>query len=306
MTIDRKTFISNIALGGAGVLMGQSGEDVQDQPAFAIPDDFSITYLATRWGFPGTLDEFCASSREAGYDGIEVWLPNNQKGQEELFNVIDKYDLEVGLLVGSGIGTFQEHFVDFKKDLDRAVQLNPLFINCHSGKDFFPFEQNRQIIDHTVQVSDSTGIGIYHETHRSRILFAAHIARQFIDQLPGLRLTMDISHWCNVHESLLGNQPETVQLALERTDHIHSRIGHPEGPQVTDPRAPEWKQTVEAHFAWWDRIVKQKIDEKKSLTMTPEFGPPTYMPAVPYTGQPLGNQWEINKHMMYLWKQRYS
>ncbi|WP_221930062.1 hypothetical protein [Fodinibius sediminis] len=127
-----------------------------------------------------------------------------------------------------------------------------------------------------------------------------------MDQLPGLRLTLDISHWCNVHESLLDDQPEAVQMALKRTDHIHSRVGHPEGPQVTDPRAPEWKQAVERHFSWWDTVVKQKIDAGKNLSMTPEFGPPTYMPAVPYTGQPLGNQWEINKHMMDLWKQRYG
>lgn len=287
-------------------MMGQAGDDSQNQPAFSIPDDFSITYLATRWGYPGTLEEFCALAKEAGYDGIEVWLPNNQKDQEQLFDVTDQYDLEVGLLVGSGSSTFKEHFADFKKGLDRAVQLTPLFINCHSGKDFFPFEQNSQIIDYTVQMSNSTGIRIYHETHRSRMLFAAHIARQFIDQLPGLRLTLDISHWCNVHESLLDNQPEAVKLALERTDHIHSRVGHPEGPQVTDPRAPEWEQAVETHFSWWDTVVKQKIDEGKNLSMTPEFGPPAYMPSVPYTGQPLGNQWEINKHMLNLWKQRYS
>ncbi|SMO78888.1 sugar phosphate isomerase/epimerase [Fodinibius sediminis] len=145
MSIDRKTFISNLALGGAGVLMGQSAEDSQNQAAFAVPDEFSITYLATRWGFPGTFEEFCASAKEAGYHGIEVWVPGNKKEQEELLHLIDQYELKAGLLVGAGSSIFREHFTEFKKDLDRAAALNPLFINCHSGRDFFPFEQNRQI-----------------------------------------------------------------------------------------------------------------------------------------------------------------
>ena len=36
----------------------------------------------------------------------------------------------------------------------------------------------------------------------------------YIKKKPGLRLTFDVSHWCNVHESLLGDQEETVALYL--------------------------------------------------------------------------------------------
>lgn len=306
MSIDRKTFISNLALGSGGMLIGGTGDKAENKPNFAIPDDFTITYLATRWGYPGTLEEFCQTAKQTGYDGIEVWLPGTRKEQSELVEVTRNYDLQIGLLVGSGSSDFEEHFTEFRQNIDRAAEMDPLLINCHSGRDFFSFEENKKIVDYSVQLSESGGIGISHETHRSRMLFAAHITRKFLEQIPGLRLTLDISHWCNVHESLLANQPEAVSLALERTDHIHSRVGHPEGPQVSDPRAPEWKQALEAHFGWWDTVVKQKVDEGRDLTMTPEFGPPTYMPAVPYTGQPLGNQWEINAHMMSLWKERYS
>lgn len=306
MSIDRKTFISNLALGSGGMLLGRTSDKIMSTPGFSIPADFTITYLATRWGFQGSMDEFCGAAKEAGYDGIEVWLPGTPKERDELIRITDEYDLKIGFLVGSGSNGFDEHFREFRQSIDRAVDLQPLFINCHSGRDFFPFEQSRQVIDYTVQVSNASGVSIYHETHRSRILFAAHIARQFIEQISGLRLTLDISHWCNVHESLLANQPQAVEMALDRTDHVHSRVGHPEGPQVTDPRAPEWEQAVEVHFSWWDQVVKRKVDEGKGLTMTPEFGPPAYMPAVPYTGQPLSNQWDINVHMMNLWKERYS
>jgi hypothetical protein len=128
----------------------------------------------------------------------------------------------------------------------------------------------------------------------------------FMEKMASLRLTLDISHWCNVHESLLADQQETVALAISRTGHIHARIGHPEGPQVNDPRAPEWKSVVEAHFGWWDRIVEQKKKEGTRLTILTEFGPADYMPTIPYTRQPVANQWEINVHMLNTLRARYS
>jgi hypothetical protein len=138
-------------------------------------------------------------------------------------------------------------------------------------------------------------------------LYAAPVARQFVEAIPGLRVTLDISHWCNVHESLLNDQEETVQLVLSRVDHIHARIGHPEGPQVNDPRAPEWEAAVKRHWQWWDKVVELKIKQGiKKLTFLTEFGPPDYLPALPYTRQPLADQWAINVYMKDQLKKRYS
>jgi hypothetical protein len=180
-----------------------------------------------------------------------------------------------------------------------------LYINCHSGRDYFSYEQNKALIDHTTQLSKQSGIIICHETHRSRMLFAAPVARQFIEKNPELRITFDVSHWCNVSESLLQDQPETIAMTLARVDHIHARIGHPEGPQVNDPRAPEWADAVKAHFAWWDIVVEAKKKSGKRLTILTEFGPPDYMPTLPYTREPLSDQWAINVHMMHLLRKRY-
>jgi hypothetical protein len=105
----------------------------------------------------------------------------------------------------------------------------------------------------------------------------------------------------------LDDQEETVQLALSRVDHIHARIGHQEGPQVNDPRAPEWANAVKRHLEWWDKIVQLKIQGGvNSITILTEFGPPDYMPTLPYTRQPLGDQWNINVYMMQLLRKRYQ
>jgi hypothetical protein len=183
--------------------------------------------------------------------------------------------------------------------------IKPLYINCHSGRDYFTYEQNKSFIDFTIALSKKTGIKILHETHRSRIMYAAPAGRNYIDKIPDLRITFDVSHRCNVSESLLANQGETMKIALERTDHIHARIGHPEGPQVNDPRAPEWKEALDAHLAWWDKVVEMKKASGDTLTILTEFGPADYMPTEPYSRKPLADQWGINVFMKDLLRKRY-
>ena len=267
---------------------------------------FELLILATNWGFEGTWDEFCARIKRDGYDGAEVWYPIDEKQRREFLTAIEKYKLKFAFLFGGSNTRYEDHLREFKTSLEEAVTIKPLFINSHSGKDHFTFEQNSAFIEFTASLSAKSGIPIYHETHRGRILYSAPISREFLEKHSSLRLTLDISHWCNVHESLLSDQSETVHLALTRTDHIHTRVGHAEGPQVNDPRAPEWKEAVSAHFSWWDTVVKIKRSEGKRLTMLTEFGPVDYLPALPFTRQPVANQWDINKHMLDTLRSRYT
>ena len=271
--------------------------------------NFELKILATNWGFRGTQDEFLSKVKKEGYDGIEIWWQSDKSKQEELFAGLKKYQLEVGFLCGAFSSNWQEHLEQFKH-MTTAAATNttqrPLYINCHSGRDHFSFAQNKAFIDHTVDLSKKTGVIVCHETHRSRILYAAPVAREYMEKIPELRMTFDVSHWCNVHESLLQDQQETVNMALERVDHIHARIGHPESPQVTDPRAPEWEEAVKAHLSWWDKIVERKKQRNERLTILTEFGPPDYMPSLPYTRQPLADQWAINVHMLALLRKRYG
>lgn len=272
--------------------------------------NYKLTIMATSWGFDGSMDEFCAKVKKEGYDGVELWWPtDNKKAQDEIFTALKKYNLEIGFLCGGGQRDPQEHLEFYKKMIDAAAKQQvqrPLYINNHSGRDHYSFEQNKKFIEHTTLLAKETGISIVHETHRSRMLFAAHVTKEFIEKIPELRINLDISHWCNVHESLLSDQTAAVQLALDRADLIHARIGHPEGPQVNDPRAPEWENVVKQHFEWWDIVVERKKKNGERMVFLTEFGPPDYMPTMAYTRQPLADQWAINVHMMNLLRKRYS
>lgn len=277
-------------------------------PPFHYTDNrqLKLNIFATNWGFGGSLNEFCAQAKADGYDGIEVWVPSDPKKQELLLELTQAYDLRLGLLVGSSGDTIRAHTSSFQLALHQATQMQPSFINCHSGKDYFGISDGQHFIELTKQLSEVSGVAIYHETHRGRILYAAHITDQYINHHEDLRLTLDISHWCNVHESLLADQSEVIARALRRTDHIHARVGFAEGPQIPNHNDPQYQAAVEAHFAWWDEVVAHKISTGQVLTMTTEFGPPPYMWTHPFTAQPLADVWEVNRAMMHLWRRRYQ
>jgi sugar phosphate isomerase/epimerase len=267
---------------------------------------FSLLIFGTNWGFGGSTEEFCSLLKKEGYDGAEFWYPENNEERKEILSAYAKYQLRYGFLVGGHDKDPEKHFQQFKSQLEGAVRHNPVYINCHSGRDHFKEIQNKKFIDLTTELSIKSGIPIYHETHRSRILYSAPVARTYMETNSALQITFDVSHWCNVHESLLDDQEDTIAMALSRAGHIHARIGHPEGPQVNDPRAPEWKNAVDAHFNWWDKIIERKKKEGKLMTILTEFGPADYMPTIPYTRQPVSNQWEVNVHMLKVLRARYS
>jgi sugar phosphate isomerase/epimerase len=307
MALNRRKFIQRTS----GVLLLPSLDALAKtySPPVSVNANFKLKILATNWGFAGSTDTFCAKAKAAGYEGIEVWWPNKKNEQDELFAALKKYGLEVGFLCGAGQSNYAEHLASFKSMINAAAEntaVRPLYINCHSGRDYFSFEENKTFIDYTIALANKTGIKICHETHRARMLYAAPVAKQFFDKVPGLRITLDISHWCNVSETLLQDQGATVNQALARVDHLHARVGHAQGPQVPDPRAPEWESALNAHLAWWDKVVQFKKEQGETLTILTEFGPPTYMPTLPYTQQPVADQWAINVYMMQLLRKRYA
>src|SRR5215469_1227020 len=170
--MNRKTFLSHTAMATAGILFAPYAESMPT-PAGA---GFQLKIMATDWGFPGTLDEYGAKVKAAGYDGIEIWWSLDPARQDAVFSMLKKYGLAVGFLCAGSESDPAEHFAHFKKMVEGAARntvQRPLYINCHSGRDFFSVEDNKKFIDLTTALTRETGIKIMHETHRSRILYAA-------------------------------------------------------------------------------------------------------------------------------------
>lgn len=270
-----------------------------------------IQFFCPRWGSEDVPYEiFFKKVKDAGYDGVEMSLPMDTKERDHIVNSLREHDL---LLVGQHwectLSDSQNYEQDYERYLRNLAEVNPLFINSQTGKDYFPFERNVKLIQMADAIAEETGVKIVHETHRGKFSFSINVIAPYLERLPKARLCGDFSHWCNVAESFL-QEPEQQEIMIKvinRVDHIHARIGYPQGAQVSDPRAPEYQEALGYHLRWWDLITEQRsMEGTKSLTITPEFGPAPYMPLLPFTRQPVTHQWDVNCHMQKILRQRYQ
>lgn len=269
-----------------------------------------IKYFCSKWGSEDiNWKEFFIKAKREGYDGIEFGMPQNIADSilDEIWNFAIEYNM---LLIPQHYDTisadYSKHFDDYAGWLEKVKPYKPLKINSQTGRDFFSFEQNYSLIQLAENFTFETGVPVYHETHRNKFSFAAHVTHEYLNEIPSLQLTLDVSHWVCVAESFLEDQPDSINLAIERTEHIHARVGYTEGPQVPDPRSPEWAEALQIHMKWWDRVAARKGKENKVLTITPEFGPFPYMVLSPFTQKPITDQCDVNLYMMKLLKDRYK
>ncbi len=268
----------------------------------------SIQFFQTNWGNELSWDAFCQRTKASGYDGIEVWFPSEKESQNHLKAALEKYDLAIAFLNGTNKSLpFEEGLASYKNHFSTLIEWKPVYINCHTGSDFFTFEQNKAFIDAANKISKESGIPIYHETHRGRFSYNLPNTNIYLKAIPELNLTLDISHWMVVHESLLQGKDTILKDVVNKSKHIHARVGHAEGPQVNDPEAPEWKSALDRHMDIWESVIKKEWENGRDVfTITTEFGPPYYLPALPYTQIPVSDQWKANVFIMKAIKERLS
>lgn len=269
-----------------------------------------IQIFAPHWGSNELAPQvFIDRVVAAGFDGIEMSLPLNAAERDNWVRRIAGAGL--GLIAQQWETVFHPQFAPHKAALaellHNACAARPLLVNSHTGKDYYSRAQNLELIALADAISQEHGVPIVHEIHRSRFSGHPMLLLPYLEQLPDLALTADLSHWCCACESLLDEQPETLAQALPHVRHVHARVGHAQGPQVADFRAPEAAAALQAHLQWWDRIVALRHAAGAArITLTPEFGPAPYTQTLPYTQQPVSSAWEQNVAMLQLLRARYG
>ena len=264
-----------------------------------------ILFFQTDWGNTLHMDAFLAKAKAAGYDGVELWMPAGEDKKKSLKEGLKKYELEVIFLHGTARNLpFEEALRVYEVGLQEILAWKPVKVNSHTGNDFWTSEQNLAFIALGDRYAKQVGIPVLHETHRGRFSYTLPEAVSMLRKFPNLKYTLDVSHWMVVHERLLTESDPLLQEIFPSVDHIHARVGFAEGPQVPNPAAPEWKNEVKAHLDIWEKIIRSQTG--KVFTVTTEFGPPPYMATVPFTNQPLADQWEANVWMMNALKSRFQ
>lgn len=239
---------------------------------------------------------------KAGYDGIESACEEIHDANE-FRSLLKEHDLDyIALIYTEG-----DHYASFKRLIERAALYEPRRIVAHAGRDIMPFNEQVRFFVYALNIEKEFGIPVAHETHRRRPLFSPMNALALMKELPDLKLNIDLSHWCCVTESMLEDHQEAVRLAIQRAIHCHSRVGYENGPQVPDPRVAEWEEHQGRFEKWWKEYIKVQRDQAAEFcTVTPEYGPPTYMHTIPSTGLPAADLWEVCLWSAKRFRDRFS
>lgn len=266
-----------------------------------------IKYSCSYWGNDQYAPNvFIDKVHQSGYDGVELFLQPADRTTVELMDALaatrkqnpDFYLIALQLTIPLN-ESVDQYIRKMEKNLEFLSMLDPLFINSHTGKDHYSFDDNCRVIEAALNFSQKKGIRILHETHRGRFAFHTTTLLKYLEKFPELELVGDLSHFCTVSESMLEDQEEIVNSILAHVRHVHARVGSEQAPQVSDPAAPEWQQHLDRFMGWWKQIAEQnKIQGRDMLTYTPEFGPVPYMPVVPYTQEPMRKVWDNNLFML--------
>lgn len=267
-------------------------------------------FICTVWGMDITdSHSVIAKIKNAGYDGIEIGFPvRDYEKQTEILQLAQSENMITIAQHYDADGESPEEYTkSYCNHLGHLASLKPTFINAQTGRDYFSFEENATILEKAFAIEKETGIKIIHETHRGKFSYSLPLMKDYLERFPQLTITADFSHYCVVSESFLQSQRQQdwVDLCTRRTGHIHARVGYPEGPQVNDPRAKEWKEAIAFHLEWWDKIIAQNKRDAV-MTITPEFGPAPYMPLQPHTCEPLSSQWDVNLYIKDLLRKRWT
>lgn len=258
-----------------------------------------LLFTKSKWETPELgLGDFLDKVRAARFEGSEIVVARLKESPEEIHEAHATRELTLVAQVQS-VGTdVSGHLRTLEEHLTHAARCHPLLINCQGGSDLLSDQENQSIYRLGIDLARTLDVEVCFETHRSRPTFSGPSTRRLIEALPDLRLTADLSHWMCVHESLLENQPENVAMALQRSDHLHCRIGFPQGPQVSHPLAPENEALRAIYLGWWRKLIAlRKAEGREVLTITPEAGPPPYMPILPFSAEPVSDAWTVNTAM---------
>ncbi len=256
-----------------------------------------LIFAKAKWeAWDQPLEPFLARAAASGFTATEIFIPSLAESPTE----IARAHAAAGLKLVAQIITEGETPADHARSLEerylRAIACAPLLVDCHTGSDAFTHDENLFLFARACELERVHGVPLCHELHRGRALYNAPDTLRYLQALPALRLNADFSHWQVVHEcGGLSRHAAAVDAVIARAHHIHARVGFGEGPQVPDPRAPEWAGQVAINIGWWRRIVVARRDEGLPfLTISPEFGPAPYMPTIPFENRPVADPWELN------------
>jgi len=249
------------------------------------------------WSF----DEKFSRVKEAGFEGVECWLTNENEAERR--DSLDKYGLRLTL------GHHPHTLKDVGQTVTRAKRLNADFVFAQPLNPFCPIREAAEFCREARNIANSEGLAFWVETHRNNIPESLNQALQLVEEWPEVRFTGDFSHFVVVSE-FYGLEYERaidrMMPILTRTSHLHGRISN--GEQVQVDVGDGTGATAQFFVQIWATAMREWRKEAGPGDVFPfasELGPPRYAITLP-DGKEFSDRWEQSLVMKRLAEQAWA
>lgn len=252
---------------------------------------------ATEW----TLDEKFSRVHDAGFEIVECWL--GDEDEKPTREALDRHGL--GLVLGHRPFNSQ----DVRATVERAVRLNADFVFAQPASAYTPLDDVVKLVTEGRKIANDHGKAFFVETHRNNWTENIPQTLQLIERVPDVRFTADLSHFVLVGE-FYGwegeGAAERMMPILERTSHMHGRIGN--GEQVQVDVGDGSGETAQFFVRLWTITMRQWLQEAQAgdvFQFSSELGPPRYAITTP-DGKEFSDRWEQSLVMKKLAEQAWQ
>jgi hypothetical protein len=215
-----------------------------------------------------SLAEALPALVDAGYAGAVAPL-SLAESIPDFRSQLGERGLDYIAIVATEGSSVAEHVEALEDGLAAAEFHRPQLVVVHGGSDGFADAQAAEFLEVATSLAEDASFVVAHGTHRRRILGTPSMTDRMLVRFAELPLSIDFAYWVWATGRLLDDDLEVVRRAAEQAVHIDARVGHEGGPQVPDPRAPEWAAHLDAHERWWSMVwdaQQARGDATTSLT----------------------------------------
>ncbi|TXK72785.1 sugar phosphate isomerase/epimerase [Paenibacillus sp. N3.4] len=235
------------------------------------------------WAMNGIGEEGCEWSiaekfrhiAEAGYDGINGFLPSTESAAEWR-RLLDHYGLSFSVNAYPKSAQDMRAFISQVKSYKGRVS----FINAQVLTPFLTGQPAEALLQQLTDISEQSGLPLFIETHRGTITQDLIRTVEYVEHLANLNLTIDFSHYVVAGEMhTISDEAEMLlQKLLTRTTSIHARVSNGEQVQVSIGDSGEHPMLHEFE-RWWRSGMSHWLKCSKPDSLFPfvcELGPAPY------------------------------